>query len=426
MKKAVITVGLGFGDEGKGATVDFLTRRLGADLVVRYCGGAQAGHNVEDPDGRRHTFSQFGAGTLAGARTYLGPRMIISPTTMIPEAGHLRSIGVDDPWSLLSAHPNCLIATGYHAVMNRAREMSRGNSRHGSCGMGIGESRHYWLRYGRDAVHAGDLVDREDLVDKLMLMRDRFLLEMQDLPRLDRKSSSLMRELSPVEEADVLRRAVEGLAIESTLPRCEAAIFEGAQGILLDEWKGFHPYTTWSTVTPQHALELLADHPDASISVIGVTRACTTRHGAGPFPSWCPDLSGRMVDRGNPHNEWQGAIRFGPLDLVLLEYAARVGKVEGIFVNCLDQLPKRARVVTEYDLCDRLDEPTRLSEQQGLTTLLESVMTIESEVDESGILDRIAAISPIVGLSHGPTWKHRELIDVGPGVEPRTSAFAGR
>ena len=80
--RAVITVGLGFGDEGKGATVDFLTRELSAGLVVRYCGGAQAGHNVELPDGSRHTFSQFGAGTLAGAKTYLGPRMIISPATM--------------------------------------------------------------------------------------------------------------------------------------------------------------------------------------------------------------------------------------------------------------------------------------------------------------------------------------------------------
>ncbi len=60
MKRAIITVGLGFGDEGKGATVDYLTRQLEADLVVRYCGGSQAGHNVQLPDGRRHTFSQFG------------------------------------------------------------------------------------------------------------------------------------------------------------------------------------------------------------------------------------------------------------------------------------------------------------------------------------------------------------------------------
>src|SRR5947209_17368638 len=93
MKRVIITVGLGFGDEGKGATVDFLTRKYEADLVVRYCGGSQAGHNVQLPDGRRHTFSQFGAGTLAESsrppRTYLGPNMIIDPPALGREAQHL-------------------------------------------------------------------------------------------------------------------------------------------------------------------------------------------------------------------------------------------------------------------------------------------------------------------------------------------------
>src|SRR3954447_3361400 len=110
MKRAVITVGLGFGDEGKGATVDFLTRALGADLVVRYCGGCQAGHNVELPDGRRHTFSQFGAGTLAGSvRTYLGPNVVIDPVALLREARHLAELGVEHPTRLLTIHPSCLV-----------------------------------------------------------------------------------------------------------------------------------------------------------------------------------------------------------------------------------------------------------------------------------------------------------------------------
>ncbi|HZY88526.1 MAG TPA: adenylosuccinate synthetase, partial [Gemmataceae bacterium] len=101
MRRAIITVGLGFGDEGKGATVDYLARRLEADLVVRYCGGSQAGHNVQLPDGRRHTFSQFGAGTLASAspppRTYLGPNVIIDPLALVREARHLTELGAHDP-----------------------------------------------------------------------------------------------------------------------------------------------------------------------------------------------------------------------------------------------------------------------------------------------------------------------------------------
>src|SRR4051794_756041 len=105
MRRAVITVGLGFGDEGKGATVDVLCRHLGANLVVRYSGGSQCGHNVELPDGRRHTFSQFGAGTFAGAATYLGPRVVLNPSALRREADHLRNLGIADPYALLTVHP---------------------------------------------------------------------------------------------------------------------------------------------------------------------------------------------------------------------------------------------------------------------------------------------------------------------------------
>src|SRR3954470_15099318 len=110
MRRAIITVGLGFGDEGKGATVDYLARKYEADLVVRYCGGSQAGHNVELPDGRRHTFSQFGAGTLSGARprTYLGPNVVIDPPALLREAEHLSGLGVADATSLVTVHPRCL------------------------------------------------------------------------------------------------------------------------------------------------------------------------------------------------------------------------------------------------------------------------------------------------------------------------------
>src|SRR5258705_11239886 len=113
--RAIITVGLGFGDEGKGATVDLLVRQFDADLVVRYCGGSQAGHNVELPDGRRHTFSQFGAGSLADGprrpRTYLGPAVVIDPPAILREAGHLAELGVTHPTELLTGHPHCLVRT---------------------------------------------------------------------------------------------------------------------------------------------------------------------------------------------------------------------------------------------------------------------------------------------------------------------------
>src|SRR5438034_9798291 len=121
MKTAIITVGLGFGDEGKGSTVDLLTRKYNADLVIRYCGGSQAGHNVELPDGQRHTFSQFGAGTLAPhrPRSYLGPNVVIDPVALLREARHLEGLGVIDPLSLMTVHPRSLVTTYWHQTLNR-------------------------------------------------------------------------------------------------------------------------------------------------------------------------------------------------------------------------------------------------------------------------------------------------------------------
>src|SRR5205823_11807755 len=113
--------------------------------VVRYCGGSQAGHNVELPDGRRHTFSQFGAGVLAPGqpKTYLGPNVVIDPPALLREAEHLTELGVRNPIDSLTVHPRCLVTTIWHKSLNQLRELSRDQEKHGSCGQGIGEARSY-------------------------------------------------------------------------------------------------------------------------------------------------------------------------------------------------------------------------------------------------------------------------------------------
>ncbi len=228
MKRAIITVGLGFGDEGKGATVDFLTRHYEADLVVRYCGGSQAGHNVELPDGRRHTFSQFGAGTLAGgprrARTFLGPNVVIDPSALRREAHHLAELGVERPLDLVTVHPRCLLTTFWHRTLNQLREEARGAARHGSCGQGIGEARRYWLEHGQDALFAADLRHPHILRHKLELQRQRTLLQLQDI--LHQVPTESLRELDLWDldtgslAAELEETAAEGLNISAEIPLC--------------------------------------------------------------------------------------------------------------------------------------------------------------------------------------------------------------
>ena len=408
--RAVITVGLGFGDEGKGATVDFLARELRAEVVVRYSGGAQAGHNVELESGDRHTFSQFGAGTFAGAATFLGRRMILCPSTLVPEADHLGQLGIANPHETLTVHPECLVSTSYHIAMNRLRERARGDDRHGSCGLGIGEARHYWLRYGQDAIVAGDLRDPRRLTAKLTLVRDRFLQEMQELPRLDESLVSEMHETNPAREAGLLQQDTDGISLSHRIPAAKTVLFEGAQGVLLDEWCGFHPYTTWSTVTPHHAWELVDEHGIEDVTVLGLTRAYTTRHGAGPFPTFDAEMTKAINDPGNPENDWQGKIRSGPLDLVLLRYAIEAAGIDGLVVNCLDQVGNEIPICGKYQKVTQFDRPRSQREQEELTKQLESARPVIKTVSREELFDRLSQLAPILIQASGPTADDREIV----------------
>jgi len=419
MKRAVVTVGLGFGDEGKGATVDFLTRKLEADLVVRYCGGSQAGHNVELPDGRRHTFSQFGAGTLAPepARSYLGPNVIIDPLALVREAEHLAELGVRDPMQLLTVHPRCLVATPWLQTLNRLRELSRGDARHGSCGQGIGETRSYWLRYGEDSVFAADLRDLDRLRPKLELQRQRMLLELQDF--VDKIDADALREFDLWDQnaetvANALHESLpDDLTIDASFPPFGTAIFEGAQGVLLDEYRGFHPHTTWNTVTPHHAWELLQTMDVDAVAVLGITRAYMTRHGEGPFPTYSAELTERLKDAGNPWNRWQGSLRCGWLDLPLVRYAAAVaGPLDGIVVNHLDHVRGAdGRICDAYrNVTPAPSAAPQLSWQGRLTHDLNRAEPVLSSATADRIVRSLSELAPVVMTGTGPTYEQREMV----------------
>jgi adenylosuccinate synthase len=423
MKRAIITVGLGFGDEGKGATVDYLTRTLEADLVVRYCGGSQAGHNVQLPDGRRHTFAQFGAGTLAEVpahpRTYLGPNVVIDPPAMVREAQHLTELGVQNPAQLLTIHPRCLVTTPWLKLLNQLRELARGDAKHGSCGQGIGEARSYWLKYGEDAVFAADLRELHALRHKLELQRQRTLLECQDL--VEQVRSDVLHELDfwnlNAEDAacDLHAALLDGVTIDASIPKYRIAIFEGSQGVLLDEYRGFHPYTTWSTVTPHHAWELIHQMGIDAVAVLGITRAYSTRHGEGPFPTFAPDLTARLQDAGNPWNRWQGSLRCGWLDLPLLRYAAAVaGPLDGIVVNHLDQLRDIKCQVGEAYRNATLSPAAapHLAEQSRLTQQLHLAQPVLAPATPESILRAVSAIAPVTITSSGPTHQERRFAEL--------------
>lgn len=398
----IIVVDLGFGDAGKGATVDWLCARRterGVSAVVRFNGGAQAAHNVVT-GGRHHTFSQFGSGTFAGVPTLLSRRMLVEPIALASEARRLAALGVRDPLSLLRIDERALLTTPIHIAANRAREDARGDRRHGSCGRGIGETASYALEF--DAPTVGDCRNPRVLRAKLRSLAahcgaliapsEHRYEPIDDLVDMYREFAAAVRIVGEGELAMLARRG--------------RLVFEGAQGVLLDEWRGFHPHTTWSTVEPRHARAMLAEI-GATAYTLGVTRTYQTRHGAGPLPT-----EDAALDIPEPHNtfgRYQGGFRRGHLDPILLRYAvAACGGIDGVAVNHLDAAGTGwaasgyltdGGVVTDLPLGRWRD----LDHQRRLTELLSTAEPVLTDVpaDRISWFERTLG-APVVLTADGP------------------------
>lgn len=404
---AYIVTGLGFGDEAKGSTVDYLARQ-GSAVVVRHNGGPQAAHNVVTDDGRHHTFSQFGSGTFAGATTYLSDRMLINPLNMESEAQHLIALGETDIWDRTYVDLNAKIVTPYHIEANRAEEDTRGTARHGSCGQGVGVAMRQHLERPDLTVRVSDLVD-SSLTGKLDALWKYF-------------DSNLDRNLCTPLALRYFRWALTvntGFAREFPFLDDDNLIFEGAQGVLLDEWHGFHPHTTWSTTTHQNALDLLEEIAyTGPVTRLGITRAYMTRHGPGPFVTEDPALA--FNEPHNAANPWQGAFRQGHLDLPALKYAvAACGGVDQLVVTHLDRrewwrlawgyhrsgLPMQGSLPVAYQ---------DLQHQAELTERLISATPVYGKypLSESGLLAVLEEIAPIGLTSRGPTASQKVPIEI--------------
>lgn len=439
-------LGLGFGDCGKGLFVDALTRRWTAHTVVRFSGGAQAGHNVIAPQGSptpglHHTFSQFGASTLVpGTRTVLLDPMIVHPTALLREAECLGSKGIGDALARLTIDGRCRLTTPYHQAAGRLREFLRGAAAHGTCGVGVGETVRHSLNHPALTLRYADLAipsnaRRNSLRDQLQAIRETLLADL--VPRMRAIITPAMHtELELLQDAGAGNRwlATAQLLARQCPPATIASIhaqlsepgvvlFEGAQGILLDEWRGFHPHTTWSTVTTQ-AVETAAGAVGLAIPIehFGVLRTYATRHGHGPLPTHDPELDARLPEPHNSGEGWQGAFRRGHPDAVLLRYAIEaVGHLSGLLISHLDVFTRgiALRWCGRYQLPVGSGGPTgiaslrpgaalNLEHQQRMGEWLCKVRPdydAEPVDSEAAFVDRLALVSdlPVVARGTGPT-----------------------
>jgi adenylosuccinate synthase len=361
--------------------------------------------------------------------------MILDPLAMLAEEEHLRLIGVHDAFASTTIDARALVITPFGRAINRLRELARGAGRHGSCGVGVGETVADALAHPHIALRVGDLADQNRLYAKLRDLRELNLAKLDalrlSLPGGDQAAIELDLLTDPAwadwlldayAEFSTVAQVVSGEHLRTIMRRPGAVVFEGAQGVLLDEWRGFHPYTTWSTTTLANADTLLAEADYAGqVSRIGITRAYATRHGAGPLPSEDSALTAALPDARNGMHAWQQGFRVGWLDLTLLRYALEVvGRIDGLAVTCLDRVAElpELQICRGYRVGPLMIEriipapgSRDLAYQERITAALAGCRPILERLGGPDDLLRAVAADlalPIMLTSYGPTAEDKK------------------
>ncbi|QIG71126.1 adenylosuccinate synthetase protein [Rhizobium phage RHph_TM39] len=361
MKNAHIVIGAGYGDEGKGSTVNLLAQKYPDALNVRFNGGAQAGHTVTLEDGRRHVFSHFGSGSLQGLDTYFNESSIVNPWRFKDEHTVIMSEFGLSP--LVFVHENALVTSPYDMAINQLWETCRSGDRHGSCGMGIYETI-LRSRKPESLVRVHELVYHvfEDINDRY---KEYAYRRLQDVRDFHPDCEEFIKDTEKfIDSEDVTRQFFLDYSLFMSMinvvkddiniyPQYDTVIFEGAQGLQLDqnyvEYLGNLPHATPSnpglgSKSLHNAFEKY-DLTEDNIHVYYLTRFYQTRHGNGPFDREVnPDVLGDIVDLTNIDNPHQGSIRYAPLNVFSLLEAVEfdLQYIDNcrpyLVVTCVDQI----------------------------------------------------------------------------------------
>jgi len=331
----LVVVGAQWGDEGKGKVTDLLCEQ--ADVVVRYQGGNNAGHTVENAWGKfaLHLVPSgiFNRNILA----IIGNGVVIDPTVLRREIDELESRGVSTANLKVSAGAHLIMP--YHIMLDHVQEVRLGKGKIGTTGRGIGPC--YADKAARQGVRMQDVLDPHGF-------RERVLATMRAKAEVlakayDQDVSHLEEECERyIEAAQSLRGHIDdtALLIWNALRRDQRVLLEGAQGTMLDLDHGTYPYVTSSNPVAGYACVGSGIGPIELSEVWGVTKAYTTRVGEGPFPTELRDECGeRLREVGQEFGTTTGRPRrCGWLDLVALRHAARVNGMTGLCITKLDVL----------------------------------------------------------------------------------------
>jgi len=413
-----IILGVQWGDEGKGRVVDAMAGRC--DLVVRYQGGANAGHTVVVGD-EKFVFHLLPSGILYPDKTcIIGNGVVVDPEALLAEIESLHSRGKKTSRLVLSnaAH----IVMPYHKIIDQLSEASRSEeTKIGTTGRGIGPC--YADKFNRVGIRAEDLTCPETLRDKLAV-------------NVAAKNVILTKiyGAEPLDFDEVFHKArIWGEKIKPWLGDCTVEIynairsgknvlFEGAQATLLDIDHGTYPFVTSSSPCAGGACTGAGIGPGMIDNVIGVTKAYCTRVGEGPFPTeeHC-EVGDLLRGKGNEFGATTGRPRrCGWGDLVAVNYAVRVNGLNGLALTKLDVLSgfDKIKICTAYEINGKriTDFPTNAMALSAVKPVYEELQGWKEDISACRAFEELpaAARSYVEYIEHG-SGVPVVLIGVGPG-----------
>jgi adenylosuccinate synthase len=351
-----IVLGAQWGDEAKAKVVDYLAKE--ADIVVRYGGGANAGHTVV-VNGEKFVFHLVPAGIVHPDKAcVIGNGVVIDPAALMTEMDELRARGISFEGRLFISQ-NAHLVMPYHKLLDRVEEAVRAEDsdvggRIGTTGRGIGPC--YRDKVNRTTgIRIVDLLDRDTLREKLranIREKNELLTKVYDHDRMD-EEKIIEEYLAFDKRIDPFVKDVS-VYLNDAIDAGKSILFEGAQGTLLDVDHGTYPFVTSSNTTAGGACTGSGIGPTKIDEVIGVAKAYTTRVGNGPFPTELRDETGERIRQiGQEFGATTGRPRrCGWFDAVIVRFAARVNGLASLAITRLDVLDTldRIRICTAYRL----------------------------------------------------------------------------
>ncbi len=332
----VVVVGSQWGDEGKGKIVDWLSER--ADVVVRFQGGHNAGHTLVI-DGTVYKLALLPSGIVRGGKmSVIGNGVVVDPWALLKEMDKLRSQGVDISPDCLRIASNASLILPMHRELDSIREDATEGVKIGTTRRGIGPA--YEDKVGRRALRMCDLRSREMIEARLDVSLTHHNAIRRGLGHSEYDKSELTKELMLLAPKILpyVRDVWRDLDIASKDGK--RMLFEGAQGALLDVDHGTYPFVTSSNTISGQAAGGSGMGPSKLDYILGITKAYTTRVGAGPFPSELQDEDGqRLGERGHEFGTNTGRQRrCGWFDAVIVRQMVAISGITGIAFTKLDVL----------------------------------------------------------------------------------------